>query len=191
MDEIKLEIYSEGNHYDYSPWVEEKIHNVIVQLLYTKPENEDNEYCVDSALYDALKIYGACTGRMDTLTDKEVLDFIYQYRRDGFDFVEYCLGLSTRKCDLFYLLEDNASVKRIKSLITPDKSNRTLIHEELAKLHHHNEWTKQISNDVEEVTIGNKSWEWFYSTHCNDDDSECMFSTPEIPKVLYEYLENC
>ena len=38
MDDIKLEIYSEGDHCNFSPWMEEKITNILNKGIFIPPE---------------------------------------------------------------------------------------------------------------------------------------------------------
>ena len=98
--------------------------------------------------------------------------------------MNYYFGISSQKGIIHKRLEDNEELEQIQSLITPDKLNRTLIHTHLAKLHYHNSWTEQISNDIELVTYGEKSWDWFYNKHKNDVAREHYFDVPFIPDSL-------
>ena len=60
MRDSLLEIYSKNNHFDFEPWVEEKIHNVILGLLRISINDEISESFYYSALGDAIKIYSFC-----------------------------------------------------------------------------------------------------------------------------------
>lgn len=184
MDDIKLEIYSEGDHCNFSPWMEEKITNILHDLLMIVPENEEMETYIASAFGDALKIYALCIGINIIYNDTDIRYFIFENKLDGLEYVKYVLGRSTKKGVIALTIKDNQLIDDICSLITTEKTNRTLIHEKLAKLTNHNDWTEMITYDLEEVTMCNKTWEWFYSQHKNDVAKDYYFFVPEIPKSL-------
>ena len=184
MGDSLLEIYYKSDHRDFEPWVEEKIHNVIVGILNISINDEISKSFYYSALGEAIKIYSFCVGVPELYEDKEVLDFIFDNGIDGFVFVEKALELSTENSVIEKHINDNIIINQIASLITPDKMNRTAIHEALAKINEHNSWTKLIAIDIEKVTMGEKDWDWFYYQHKDDDVSRYMFDVPEIPKFL-------
>lgn len=184
MNDIKLKIFSEGDYRDFSPWMKEKITYILHNLLMVVPENEEMETYIASAFEDALKIYALCIGVNIIYNDKDIRYFIFKNKLDGLEYVEYVLGRSTEKGVIALTIKDNKLIDEICSLITTEKTNRTLIHEKLAKLTNHNAWTEMIADDLEKVTMCNKTWDWFYSQHKNDIAKEYYFFVPEIPESL-------
>ena len=184
MRDSLLEIYSKNDHFDFEPWVEEKIHNVIIGLMRISINDEISESFYYSALGDAIKIYSFCVGVPEIYDDKEILNFIFDNGMDGFIFVEKAFNISTDESAIENRISDNDLICKIKSLITPDKTNRTRIHELLAKLHKQNNWTQLIADDLEKVTMGEQDWNWFYNQHKDDDISKSLFDVPAIPDSL-------
>lgn len=179
-----LEIRSKTDNFDFEPWVEQKIRNVITGILNISINDEISEAFYYSALGDAIKIYSFCVGFPEIYNDKEVLDFIFDNGMDGFVFVEKALELSTENSVIENQINDNIIIYKIASLITPNKLNRTAVHEALAKIRKHNSWTKLIAIDIEKVTMGEKDWDWFYYQHKEDDVSKYLNEVPEIPGFL-------
>lgn len=199
MSEMKLTIYDEDTKQNFLPWMQEKIEHILTELLrISKHKNKtrkgtDNPIITDDdiingnldyAISDTIKIYSACYGISELYSDRDIFKFICNNYIDGLEYVNYYFGISSQKGKIHKLLEDNEELEQIQSLITPDKLNRTLIHTHLAKLHYHNSWTEQISDDIEQVTYGEKSWDWFYNRHKNDVASEHYFDAPFIPDSL-------
>lgn len=184
MRDSLLEIYSKNDHFDFEPWVEEKIHNVIIGLLRISINDEISESFYYSALGDAMKIYSFCVGVPEIYDDKEILNFILDNGLDGFVFVENFFDISSNHSEIEKRINENDLIKKIKMLISSDKMNRTKIHEALAKLPNQNNWTKLIADDLEKVTMGEKDWDWFYYQHKDDDISKSLFDVPAIPDSL-------
>ena len=183
--DIELKIYSADNpNIDYMPWVLEKLEYLIKDLLKTSLDDEN----IVSALSEAIKIYSLCTGKNAVYNDKEIYRFILDNGVDGFDYVRYCLGITSEKgklaTQLQQQIEDNETMEKIKSLITPDKANRTLIYDLLRQIHQTNEWTDSIFVDADEVSNGNKTWDWFYNKHKDDDINKYLFDICETPQSL-------
>ena len=190
MRDSLLEIYYKTDHRNFEPWVEEKIHNVITGLLKISINDEISETFYNIALGDAIKIYSFCVGVPEIYDDKEILNFIFDNGMDGFVFVEKAFSISSEESKIEDRINDNGIINKIKSLITPDKTNRTRIHELLAKLHEQNNWTKLIADDLEKVTMGEHDWNWFYYKHKEDDVSRCLFDVPHIPELLNAKNQN-
>ena len=188
MNDSLLEIRSKIDNHDFEPWVEEKIRNVITGILHISIHDEISETFYYSALGDAIKIYSFCVGVPEIYNDKEILNFIFDNGLDGFIYVEKAFNLSSDSGVIEKIINDNSLILTIKSLITPDKMNRTQIHETLAKLNKQNDWTKMIADDIEKVTMGEKDWDWFYYQHKDDSISRHLFTAPEIPEVLMNQI---
>jgi len=183
--DISIKICSSDNpNMDYMSWMLEKLENLIKDLLRTSLDDEN----IKSAFSEAIKIYSLCTGKNAVYNDKEIYRFILDNGVDGFDYVRYCLGITPEKGKLAIQLqrqiEDNKTMKTIKSLITPDKTNRTLIYDLLRQIHQTNEWTDSIFVDADEVSNGNKTWDWFYNKHKDDDINKYLFDICETPQSL-------
>lgn len=190
MRDSLLEIYYKTDHRNFEPWVEEKIHNVITGLLKISINDEISETFYYIALGDAIKIYSFCVGIPEIYDDKEILNFIYDNGMDGFIFVKKAFNISSDESAIENGINDNGLMIKIKSLITPDKTNRTRIHELLAKLHRQNDWTQLIATDLEKVTMGEQEWNWFYYQHKDDDVSRTLFDVPDIPEFLKTNNQN-
>lgn len=97
------------------------------------------------------------------------------------------MGITSTEGEIAHLykqqIEDNENMQKIKSLITLE-NNRTRLYNYLVALHQTNEWTKTISDDVEEVTMGNKPWKWFYNKHKDDDVNRYLYKVIYIPDSL-------
>lgn len=184
MRDSLLEIYYKTDHRNFEPWVEEKIHNVITGLLRISINDEISESFYNIALGDAIKIYSFCVGVPEIYDNKEILNFIFDNGMDGFIFVKKAFNISSDESVIENRISDNDLICKIKSLITPDKTNRTRIHELLAKLHRQNDWAQLIANDLEKVTMGEQDWNWFYYQHKDDVVEMYLFDIPVIPNVL-------
>ena len=168
---------------DYMPWMLEKLEYVIKDLLSVQTVDE----YIQSARFEAIKIYSFCIGETVIYEDDEIYKFIIDNGIDGFEYVKYALGITSIEGKIARLYnqqtEDNENILKIKSLITLE-NNRTELYDYLRVIHCTNEWTDSIIDDADEVSIGNKPWEWFYNKHKDDDVNRYLYEVIPIPDSL-------
>ncbi|MDE5765467.1 MAG: hypothetical protein K2I00_11030, partial [Ruminococcus sp.] len=146
---IKLNIINEYNNCNSQLWVKEKINHALnlVKILYDNSdmEKECQKDLIFIALCDIITIYNAVEG-IDEISSDKIAAFIIN--NDN--------GWNNGK--VLDIVEDDKKLQKIFSLITNDPSNRTYIAELLAQLKNHNSWSRYIQEELEEVHMGNKTW---------------------------------
>lgn len=73
--------------------------------------------------------------------------------------------------------------------ITPDKANRTELLSIIAPMKYKNSWVCNIEDDLEAVTTGEKTWNWFYNKHKDDkEEGKKILEGDELEAI--EYIQN-
>ena len=180
----KVEAYYEGESYNQSAWVLEKNRKVLREICYlldnVEKEKLEQHESLLIALEECLKLYLFWCGKRE-LYCTEVISFLQENGLKGLEHLKYVSGDTSQKDLLTQQEEENKVIKNIFGLITPN-NNRTEIHVKLALLTIKSEWRKRIEDNIELVTNGEQSWEWFYEQHKNDSLTGAMI---EVPTLLH------
>jgi hypothetical protein len=163
---------------DMDSWLNEKSGNVVKYLSYLTEiikKNEDKiskEICEDiyfylsPALIDATKVYGfICDSKEQSGNEGEL---IFDKGNDGLEEVLVKFGQLDKTSRMKKIEDLSEFVLKLEQLIKGDKSNRTLVHEALAKYQNRTNKVKseieKLENSIEKVTMGESSWGVFVTT---------------------------
>ena len=187
MGELHLTIIDEETNRNFSPWVKEKLEIAIRSLCCISHKNLSEPDCdnLRSALLYNIDLLSAVTGK-GKLCDDKVIDFIFQRGIDAFEYVEYIFKLTSREGAYVRKVKDNDAIDEIMQYITPDKAGRTELHCIIARMEYKNYWVCRLEEDLEAVTTGEKTWNWFYDKHKDDKkESKKILDGNEIEAIEY------
>jgi hypothetical protein len=187
MHGFNLIIKDEATNYNFSSWVNEKLKAAIRGICRISHENL-SELDLDN-LYNALLynivLLSATTGK-GKMDDGKVIDFIFNRGIDAFEYVEYIFKLTRYEGAYVKKIKDNDAIDEIMQHITPDKANRTELLSIIAPMKYKNSWVCNIEDDLEDVTMGEKTWDWFYNKHKDDkEEGKKILDGDEIEAIEY------
>lgn len=177
---------------NFAGWMSEKCENLLFDLCLTMkdhPEivNDDNfQYVLD----DALKLFALSHGNLNGICCDLVYKLLVRFNTDGYDFLKDLLCGSQRSSIMAQIMQLERDEKILQLIEANNKLNRTKIEELLAKSQHTNKWTSQISEDIEYVHNGIKTWDWFYSKHFNDRNTFTLQFDDRFIQEVYEYFHS-
>lgn len=187
MGELHLTIIDEETNRNFSPWVKEKLEIAIRSLCCISHKNLSEPDCdnLRSALLCNIKLLSAVTG-IGKMCDRKVIDFIFERGIDAFEYVEYIFELTKYEGTYVRRIKDNDAIDEIMQYITPDKANRTELLSIIAPMKYKNSWVCNIEDDLEDVTMGEKTWDWFYNKHKDDkEEGKKILEGDEIEAIEY------
>lgn len=187
MGGLHLTIIDEETNRNFSTWVEEKLKIAIRSLCRMSHVNLSESECdnLKSALLYNIDLLSAVTGK-EEIRDERVIDFIFQRGVDAFEYVEYIFELTRNEGTYVRRIKDNDAIDEIMQHITPDKANRTELLSIIAPMKYKNSWVCNIEDDLEDVTTGEKTWDWFYNKHKDDkEEGKKILDGDEIEAIEY------
>jgi len=158
--------YYPGQDYDQSSWMHEKAKRLLESLCriidsgYVHADNYEDLH--DIAKYACL-LYTFWCGKRE-LYDV-CLGFVIKNGSEGFKRFRYIYGLSDIIDEESKHEKDKETEAKIMSLIGPERTNRTLIHNEIRNLYYKSDFIKNLEDDLYKVTFGEESWDWFVSKY--------------------------
>lgn len=159
-------------------WLLEKSENVVKYLSYLVELIKENEekipkdiydeinYCLQPTLIDATKVYGLiCNSKEQSGSEGEL---IFNKGKDGLEEVLVKFGSMGKTAKMKKIEDLEELIFKLEELIEGDKSNRTLVHEALAKYQSRASEVEQeiqrLENSIEKVTMGQSNWDIFVAT---------------------------
>lgn len=110
--------------------------------------------------------------------NKDVSDFLYKYTLDGLYHLEYLVGISNKKDKFTDTIEYR---KKVLELID-ENNNRTELYDIIQKYKStyniSDDWINIMSKDLELITEGKQSWNWFYNKHKDDNKNNELTNIP-------------
>lgn len=157
------EAFYPGRDYDQGGWMWEKSQRIINSLCCIIDSNCINNDDLKSDIYNAIKnaslLYTFWCGKRDL--HHECFVSVINNGSEGFKRFKYINGLDGTIDEESKYDEDKVTEKTIMSLIGPEKTNRTLIHEKIRHIYYKSDFIKNLEDNLYKVTMGEKSWDWF------------------------------
>jgi hypothetical protein len=166
----EFEIHSSIFKHNMATWCEEKSENVIiglariVDLIKSQKDlpsefQEDLDSFLSPILWDATKIFAFSCGAEWSTEDRGL---IFDNGYAGYEELAVKYGLLDETSESKKKREVSLFLNKFYELLEGEKSlNRTLIHELLASCKIKHIMITQLSNLIEQVTMGELSWEKF------------------------------
>lgn len=177
---------------DFAPWTAEKCGNLLFYICFTMkdhPEivNDDNfQYVLDNAL----KLFALSHGNLNGIYCDLVYRLLVRFNTDGYDFLKDLLHGSQQGSIMTQIMQFERNEEILQLIEANNKHNRTKIAELLAKSKQTNNWISQISDDIEHVHNGIKTWDWFYRKHYNDRNTFALQFDDRFIQEVYEYFHS-
>lgn len=165
------------NKLNMDSWLKEKSGNVVNNLatlidilkrnesMIPKEVYEEIMYELYPTLIDSTKVYGFAYESPQTGREGEL---IFNKGSIGLEDVMYKLGIISKTSEMKKIEDLEELITRLEDLSDGDKSNRTLVHEALAKyqnkLESINDDVEKLKDLIERVTLGISNWETFVTT---------------------------
>lgn len=178
--------------YDFSPWLQEKCGNVLYALCGILRENPNirDDVSFQTALSETLKIYALCNENLNGIHCELVRSLLLKYNIFGYDFLQDLINGTRTSIFMRDAFLSECDEKILALIEQNEKTNRTKIAELIAQIECPSRWMKEISNDIEFVHNGEKSWEWFYTKHCNDRSTFHGVFADRFIEEVYEYFQS-
>ena len=178
--------------YDFSGWVIEKCERILLGLCITLrdlPEIVNNDGFQDT-LDNALKMYALSHGNLNGIRCDLTHALLVRHNIDGYYFLEDLLNNTKSSIIMGKIMQSERNDKILELIEANDKLNRTVLAEMLEKSDQKNLWITQLSEDLEQVHNGIKTWDWFYSKHYNDRNTFMPQFDDEFIRTVYEYFHS-
>ena len=177
---------------EFSSWMCEKCGNVLSSLclmLKEKPElSEDASFT--QALDDALLVFALVNEHLNGIHTKMVNQLLINYNMEGYYFLKDLINKSCRSNLMKKAIDFQPNEEIIELIEENNKLNRTKIAEKIYQLNYQSPWIKQIANDLEYVHNNEKTWDWFYTKHCNDKANFKLTFEDDFIKEIYDYFNS-
>lgn len=165
-----VEVFVSGTPYDMGGWTIEKSENVLRNMCYLMESipsviEDDNFQCM---LDDMLKLYAVFHGNLNKIHCNKVLSLLIRFNIQGYLFLNDLVYDDKSSSFMKKVIEIKRDEKILLLIEDNNKINRTKIAELLAQSNNSDSWVCRLTEDLEEVHYGEKSWEWFYQRHCHD-----------------------
>ncbi len=117
-----------------------------------------------TALSYAIKLFSIISESKINFNNEDI-DLIINNKsnHDSYEIFMRMCNIPTRKS--IEETEDNIARKTFVELINSNDFNRTLLHIELDRIKNKTEYENKISDDLEQVTMGEKTVDWFKNKH--------------------------
>ncbi len=190
MKDIKV-TFSDTSR-DFSGWVLEKCRRVLMGLCAVMRDHPEivNDGSFQDALNNALKLYALSHGNVNGIRCELVYTLLVRFNVDGYFFLEDLLYDTKFGSIMGQIMQSERDEKILELIETNDKHNRTTLAELLGKSDRNNRWISQISEDLEHVHNGAKTWDWFYNKHCNDRNTFTPQFSNSFIRDVYEYFHS-
>lgn len=187
-----MEIKFSDVPYDFSPWLQEKCENVLMELCRALQENPDfgNSFFFQTALFESLKIYALCCENLNGIYCELVRSLLIKYNIEGYHFLQDLVNGTQQSTFMKEIFQAGYDEKILELIEGNERSTRTKIAELLAHIEHPSCWITEIKNDIEFVHNGEKSWEWFHTKHGHDRDIFQPAFSDSFIKEVYEYFQS-
>ena len=178
--------------YDFAGWTEEKCGRLLMGLCRTMKNQPEiiNDDSFQDALDNALKLFALSHGNLNGICCNLIYTLLVRFNVAGYDFLEDLL-YGTKSSSIMKQIMQLERDEEIMQLIEAnDKLNRTRIAELLGRSDCSSKWISQISEDIEYVHYGEKTWDWFYNKHHNDRNTFTLQFDNSFIQEVYEYFHS-
>ena len=177
--------------FDFSGWTAEKCGRLLASLCHTIKNHPEivNDDSFQDVLDNALKLFALSHGNLNGICCDLVYTLLVRFNIAGYDFLEDLLYGTKSGNIMGQILQLERNEDILQLIEANDNLNRTKIAELLAQSRP-NKWISQISDDIEHVHNGTKTWDWFYSKHYNDRNTFTLQFDDRFIQEVYEYFHS-
>lgn len=178
--------------FDFAGWTTEKCGRVLMDLCLVIRDHPEiaNDDSFQDALDNTLKLFALCHGNLNGIRCNLVYEMLLQFNVEGYYFLEDLIHNTRAGSIMKHIMQSERDEKVLELIEANDKLNRTKIAELLAKSDSTNTWVSQVSDDIEYVHNGLKTWDWFYQKHCNDRNTFELHFSDDLIRQVYEYFHS-